>query len=232
MPLNIGGSGAAKPYPKYNSKADKWFTRGPEGDVEIARPTFLADLANIRTGWFRFREGQAPERQIDPSLEAAAPSPGEGFKRGFIMQVYSKNFFGGLAEFASGSIHLGNAVRDLYRQFEESRGAHPGQVPVVACTGSEAMKDKYGVNYRPKLDLVKWVERPAELPDASPVEASEVWRGETATKPQAAHVPPPTQGPGQAPGRGPGQTPAQSPTPTPQAAPARPAADPLLEAEF
>jgi hypothetical protein len=215
MPLNIGGSGAAKPYAKYNSKADKWFTRGPEGDVEIARPTFLADLANIRTGWFRFREGQAPERQIDPSLEAAAPSPGEGFKRGFIMQVYSKNFFGGLAEFASGSIHLGNAVRDLYRQFEESRGAHPGQVPVVACTGSEAMKDRRGTNYRPKLEIMKWVDRPAELPDASPVETHEVWQGVAAFRPAATHVPPPSHGPGQAP-----------------AAKPAPAADPMTQTEF
>ena len=51
MPLNIGASGSIKPYAKYNSKADKWFTRGDEGDVEIGRPTFVADFANIATGW-------------------------------------------------------------------------------------------------------------------------------------------------------------------------------------
>ena len=69
--LNIGGSGIAKPFVKFNAKADKWFVRSPEGgDQEIARPTFLLDLKNIRTGWLRFREGQAPERVIDPSLLA------------------------------------------------------------------------------------------------------------------------------------------------------------------
>jgi hypothetical protein len=96
MSLNIGGSGIIKPYVKYNAKADKWFVRSPEGgDMEIARPMFLLDLKNIRTGWLRFREGQAPERIIDPSLDRTAPSPGEDFKRGFVVSAFSQKFFGG-----------------------------------------------------------------------------------------------------------------------------------------
>ena len=129
MPLNIGASGSIKPYVKYNSKADKWFARGDEGDIEIGRPTFVADFANIATGWLRFREGQAPERVIDPSLERVAPSPGEGFKRGFVLMVYSQKFFGGAVELASASIHMGNAIRELYQAYEEQRGSHPGQLP-------------------------------------------------------------------------------------------------------
>ena len=73
MNLNIGGSGTVKPYAKYNAKADKWFVRGPDGeDVEIARPNFVIDFDNIATGWLCFREGQAPERVMDQSLERAA----------------------------------------------------------------------------------------------------------------------------------------------------------------
>jgi hypothetical protein len=161
MPLNIGASGSIKPYAKYNSKADKWFARGDEGDVEIGRPTFAADFANIATGWFRFREGEAPERRIDPSLDRPAPSPGEGFKRGFVMTAYSQKFFSGAVELASASIHMGNAIRELYQAYDEQRGSHPGQLPVIACVGSEAMKDKYGTNYKPKLQIVKWVGRPS-----------------------------------------------------------------------
>jgi hypothetical protein len=192
MPLNIGANGSVSPYVKFNAKADKWFAKGETGDVEIARPTFIADLPNIRTGWLRFLEGQAPERMMDSSLDRAAPSPGNGFKRGFVLAVYSQNFFGGLAELSSASIHMGNAVREAYAAFEAERGSHPGQVPVIACTGSEPMKDRYGTNYRPKLEIVKWVDRPAELPDQSPVEPSEVWQGTPAAsvRPQAMHVPP------------------------------------------
>jgi hypothetical protein len=71
------------------------------------------------------------------------------------------------------------------------------------------MKDKYGTNYRPTLELVKWVDRPAELPDESPVDVNDVWQGDAAPKPQAVHVPPPQS--------------ASAPTP---------AADPMMEPEF
>lgn len=209
MGLNIGGSRSAKPFAKFNAKADKWFVKGEDGDVEIARPTFIADLANIATGWLRFREGEAPERSIDPSLDRAAPSPGEGFKRGFVLSVFSQKCFGGLVELSSASIHMGNAIREVYQAFEQSRADHPGQVPVIACTGSEPMKDKYGTNYRPTLELVKWVDRPAELPDESPVDVNDVWQGDAAPKQQAAHVAPPQA--------------ASAPTP---------AADPMMESEF
>jgi len=209
MPLNIGASGNIKPYVKFNAKADKWFVKGDDGDVEIARPTFVADMANIATGWLRFREGEAPERTIDPSLDRAAPSPGEGFKRGFVLSVFSQKCFGGLVELSSASIHMGNAIREVYQAFEEGRANHPGQVPVVACTGSEPMKDKYGTNYRPKLELVKWVDRPVELPDECPVDVSEIWHGDSSPKTQASHVPSP-----------------------PVAAAPKAAADPMLESEF
>ena len=207
MVLNIGGSGSAKPFTKYNAKADKWFVKGEDGDLEIDRPTFVADFANIATGWLRFREGEAPERVIDPSLDRAAPSPGEGFKRGFVLSVFSQKFFGGLVELSSASIHMGNAIRELYQAYEDRHADHPGQVPVIVCIGSEPMKDKYGTNYRPKLEMVKWVERPAALPNESPIDHSEIWQGDATPKSPTSHVPPPT------------------------AAPA-PASDPMLEAEF
>ena len=211
MPLHIGASGAVKSYVKYNSKADKWFARGDGGDVEIDRPTFVADFANIRTGWMRFREGQAPEKVIDPSLDRIAPSPGDGFKRGFVMMVYSSRSFAGAVELASASLHMGNAIREIYQAYEEQRGSHPGQLPVIACVGSEAMKDKYGTNYKPKLEIVKWVDRPAELPDESPVDGADVWQGSPASpaRSPSAHVPPTAAKPV-----------------------AKAPADPMLEAEF
>lgn len=189
MPLNIGASGSIKPYAKYNSKADKWFAKGENGDIEVPRPTFVADLANIATGWLMFREGQAPERVIDPALDHSAPSPGEGFKRGFVVAVFSPKFFGGMAELSSASIHFCNALREVYQKFEEQRGQYQGQLPVITCTGSEAMKDKYGTNYKPKLDITKWVDRPVDLPDTSPVDPQDVWKGTiAASRPAPATV--------------------------------------------
>jgi hypothetical protein len=195
MGLNIGGSSIVKPYVKYSAKSDKWFVRGPDGDdQEIERPTFLLDLKNIRTGWLRFREGQAPERVIDPSLDRVAPSPGDDFRRGFVVAAFSQKFFGGTVEFSSASIHLSNAIRDLYAAYEEQSGKteNRGKIPVVSCTGSEPMKDKRGTNYRPKFEIVKWADRPATLPDASPVDDGDVWKGSTTPRSAPAqHVPPP-----------------------------------------
>ena len=137
---------------KIQSKADKWFVRSPEGgDQEIARPTFLLDLKNIRTGWLRFREGQAPERGIDPSLDHGAERRART-SSAVSSYAYSPKFFGGAVEISSASIHLSNAIREVYAEFEENgaKTENRGKVPVVACTGSEAMKDKYGTNYRPE----------------------------------------------------------------------------------
>ncbi len=196
MALNIGGTGNGKPYCKYNAKADKWFVRGADGeDAEIQRPTFVVDFDNIATGWLRFREGQAPERVMDASIDKAAPLPGEGFKRGFVVMAYSPKFFGGAAEFASASIHLSNAIKEVYAQYEADKAAHGGKLPVIACTGSQAMKDRYGTNYRPTLAIAKWVDRPAELPSVSPIAAADLWQGSPApsapSRTTAQHVPPP-----------------------------------------
>jgi hypothetical protein len=212
--LNIGGTGTLKPWIKFNSKADKWFVRGPEGgEVEIQRPTFIIDLKNIATGWFRFAQGQTPERRIDPSLEHVAPSPGDGFKRGFVVMCFSPKFFGGAVEMSSASLHLSNSIRDIYAKFkdEEGKPENRGKVPVVACVGSDAMKDKHGLNYRPRFELIKFADRPSELPDASPVDDADVWMGAAPATTPAQHVAPP----------------AHVPPPAP-----KPARDPAFETEF
>ncbi|CAB4146966.1 hypothetical protein UFOVP1020_54 [uncultured Caudovirales phage] len=218
MALNIGGGGAGKAYAKYNAKADKWFCRaGGDEDVEIERPTFVADFDNLATGWMRFVEGIAPEKVMDPSLSQPAPSPGENFKRGFMMMIYSPKYFGGAVEFGGTSLHLANAIKDVYGEYEAGRAANPGKLPVIACTGSQAMKDRYGTNYRPTLALAKWVDRPAELSSVSPVDAADIWQGNATpavpARTPAQHVPPPA--------------PVNATPPAPQ-----PAANPLAEALF
>ena len=146
MALNIGASGIIRPYVKYNAKSDKWFVRGEGGgDLEIARPTFLLDLANIRTGWLHFADGQAPQRLIDPALDKVAPKPDETFKRGFVVMAFSPKFFGGAVEMASASIHVSNAIRDVYAVFEEQAGRteNRGKVPVIACVEDAAASGGY-----------------------------------------------------------------------------------------
>ena len=46
-----------------------------------------------------------------------------------MLAVYSQKFFGGLAELSSASIHMGNAIRELYADFERERASHLARSP-------------------------------------------------------------------------------------------------------
>ena len=171
MSLDIG-SGSGRPYVKYNAKAGRWYIRGDNGqDVEIQAPTCIIDFDNIATGWFLFREGQAPDRAIDPAMGTRAVQPTPDHKRGFVVMCYSEQYFGGTVEMSSSSMHLCNAIKDAYEQYSAAKAANPGRVPVFACTGTVPSKDKFGTNYKPTLQLMKWVERPADLPDEPAAQA-------------------------------------------------------------
>ena len=129
MTLNIGGTSNSKPYFKYSAKSDKWFVRGADGqDKEIERPTFAADLANIETGWLRFREGQPPERVMDPSLQQARSVSGRRIQaRLCAASVSARSISDGVAEIASTSIHLSNVIKEIYEQFYAGKGRPSGQ---------------------------------------------------------------------------------------------------------
>ena len=73
--LNIGASGSIKPYVKFNAKADKWFAKGETGDVEIGRPTFVADLANIAHGLAALPRGPGAGAGDRPVPGAGGPMP-------------------------------------------------------------------------------------------------------------------------------------------------------------
>ena len=127
------------------------------------------------------------------ALDRAAPCPGEGFKRGFVLAVYSQKFFGGLAELSSASIHIGNAIREVYADFE-ARARQP------SGPGAGGRLHRLGADEGPlrhqlpaTLEIVKWVERPAELPDPEPGRAVGYLAGRAGCDRPAAgqHVPPP-----------------------------------------
>jgi hypothetical protein len=191
MALNIGGNGNFRDIVKFNAKQGKWFHRHGDVETEIEPPTMLVDLANIVTGWLLFLEGSPPNRRWDPSINVAAPQASDSHKRGFAVLCFSKNYFGGVAELSSCSMHLCNAFKDLYAEFENQHGAHSGQLPVVSCTGTTAMNGKFGTNHKPTFQIIKWVDRPADLPDETPADPSEIWKGGSSASSEPPPAPPP-----------------------------------------
>lgn len=192
MGLNIVSSGGKfDPWVKFNSKAGRWFVKGADDQEQEVSPTlFVADFANIKTGWMKFVAGIAPDRVWDESITSAAPRPSADHKRGFLLRLFSQTAFGGVVELSSTSMHICNAINALYDAYEAGLGANPGKLPVVKFVRAVPMKDKHGTNYAPEFVIEKWTPRPAAFDDGASEESAPV----AAPSPSAPPPPPPPKG--------------------------------------
>jgi hypothetical protein len=164
MTSNSGGD--FKVFVSFNAKAGRWYTKEDKPDAEqfeVENMTAIFDMENIRTGWFKFTAGSAPEKNFDPSLTQAAPKPGDDFKRGFELELFSEKNLLGLREFASTAGAVIEAMNDLHDHWQTDAAANPGKLPVVKSVGVTPVTSKHGTNYRPQLEIVAWADRPAEM---------------------------------------------------------------------
>ena len=162
--LNLGTTSGSIPFVKFNAKTGTWSARLADGVTKtIGTPTFLAAFEEIKTGAALVKEGQAPIWLFDANLKQQAASPSAEYKRGFTLPVFSQENFGGVSEFSSTSIYVGNAVKEVYAEWEAKRLNFPGKVPVVTCISTQLMKDRHGTNFKPVFSIVKWIDRPAEF---------------------------------------------------------------------
>lgn len=160
------GDGEFTPFVKYNAKAGRWYTKKDEPDAaefEVGDMTAVFDMDNLQTGWFLFAAGTAPVKHMDPSLSEPAAKPGEGFKRGFQLDVFSTKNLLGKREFSSTAGSVIEAMNDLHDDWIANKDANAGKLPVVKCTGVQPVTNKHGTNYRPVLEIVSWADRPAEM---------------------------------------------------------------------
>jgi len=189
---NSSNGGDFTTYCKYNAKAGRWYTKAEEQgseEYEVTNMTAIFDIENIRTGWFLFAAGTAPVKEFDPSLSQAAPKPGEGFKRGFELDIFSEKNLGGLREFSSTAGSVIDAMNTVHDQWVAGKDANAGKLPVVQCTGVVPVTGKHGTNYSPTLTVVSWADRPAELSGAKDAPVAAV-TAPVASGP-ATHMPPP-----------------------------------------
>jgi hypothetical protein len=152
------------PYLKYNAKAGRWYTKLEDGgEQEVANMTAIFDLAQIKTGWVFFADGQAPNSVWDNGSTAPQPTPQH--RRGFALVAFSPKELGGAREFSSTSNAAIIAVKELYEeQYETAPEAARGLLPVVRCEKVVPVKSRQGTNYQPVLKITKWVPRPQALP--------------------------------------------------------------------
>lgn len=193
MTSTSGEGGEFKVYVSYNAKAGRWYTKEDKPDAmqfEVTDMTAVFDMDNLQTGWFLFAPGVAPVKTFDPSLSQAAASPGDGFKRGFQIEVFSSKNLLGVREFSATAGIVIDAMNDLHDHWLAGKDANAGKLPVVKCVGVTPVTNKHGTNYKPQLEIVAWTDRPAELAGA-PVKSAPA--AQTAAPPPAAatHAPPP-----------------------------------------
>ena len=152
--------GEFKVYVSYNAKAGRWYTKEDKPDAqqfEVTDMTAVFDMDNLQTGWFLFAPGVAPVKSFDPSLASAAPKPGEGFKRGFQIDVFSSKNLLGVREFSATAGIVIDAMNDLHDHWLAGKDANAGKLPVVKCVGVTPVTNKHGTNYKPQLEIVSWV---------------------------------------------------------------------------
>lgn len=164
---DVTSGGNYDPIAKYNAKAGKWSIRfSKEDERDVDSPTFVADFDNVMKGWVLYLEGQAPDEMLVPASEAFPAKPSENHKKTIKLRVFSDSFFEGVAVFAPTSMHALDAIKELYRLYDEDK--KDGKLPVVEFTGSETMRDKMGTNYKPQFKILKWVDRPAAFDEEAP----------------------------------------------------------------
>lgn len=188
---NTSSGGEFTPYVKYNAKAGRWYTKKDEPDAdefEVQNMTAIFDMDNLQTGWFLFNAGVAPVKVMDPSLAEAAPNPGDGYKRGFQVEVFSEKNLLGKRELSSTAGAVIDAMNALHDDWLAGKDANAGKLPVVKCSGVQPITNKHGTNYRPVLEIVSWADRPAEMQGAAKSAAS---NPAPAPAKAAEHAPPP-----------------------------------------
>jgi len=172
------GGGEYKPIAKYDARAGRFFRVDRAQDsagnwvtnnVEITHGfQAVMDLDNIEVGWMLFAAGVAPQFTMVPLGTPLPPKPTDQHKQGFrLMMKLGKTSGGDVREFASQAKVVIGAIDALHTEFEKQKAAHPGQLPVVAMTGSTAVvsagKGQSSTNYAPVFQIVSWIDRPADL---------------------------------------------------------------------
>jgi hypothetical protein len=187
LQTEAGGGENFLPVVKYDARAGRVFRidrhqdsagNWSSDDVDITS-TFQGafDLGAIEVGWVYFVAGQGPSWALVPLGQPLPARPSETHKQCFRLKVKLGKACGGdVREFASQAKSVIGAVDKLHDAYTAGLKANPGKVPVVAMTGTTAIKStgkgQTSTNYAPIFEIKSWVDRPADF-DAAPAATPE-----------------------------------------------------------
>lgn len=203
------GGGDIVPMIKYDARAGRFSRDGTDITQGFSA---VFDLAQVNVGWIRFASMQAPDFVLVRAGEQPPDRPSKEHKRGLRLNtVLARSIGGDLREFASAAGCVIEAIDELHSLYAQASEAAEGKLPIVALTGSTAVKTNTPTgtttNYRPNLVITAWVDRPESLPlvegPVAPERPAANGTNGTADEPHPAnHVPPPGAKPTQGAGAG------------------------------
>lgn len=167
--LNLQSGGDFTPHIRFMASTCSWKKSAEGGAVDFDFTQAIFDLEQIETGWCAIAEGEAPQWIMDEDLTTPAPKPNTAleWKRGFKVNVFSPKMFGdaeAVREFGTNATGACMGIQELYAAFETEAPKNQGKVPVVKFNGGTPTKVGKGNTNVPKLEIVKWVDRPDALP--------------------------------------------------------------------
>jgi hypothetical protein len=156
--LNLSNnSGSGNSYIRFAPQANAWTNRDGE---EIQLKKVVMDLDSVQTGWLLIAAGMR-DWQPDELLGAKSQSPGEGYKRGFVVTLYSKEL--GLVDWSANAYGPCKGFEKIYSEVAKAAGISDGKLPVIEYVNSTAEKVGKGNTRVPNFKLVSWVARPAGM---------------------------------------------------------------------
>ncbi len=171
MALGIPMGGNRTPIVKYDARAGRWFRVDGKDSVVDVSNGFAAvfDLQQIEIGWAKFVSGSPPDTSFVrvPSPMPAQPTPDHKRSVRLLLKL-GRSAGGDVRELMSGAAIVMQAIDQLHDAYTAAPEALQGLLPVVACPSTEAVSISTGAgkstNYKPVLQIVSWVPRPADLP--------------------------------------------------------------------
>ena len=120
----------------------------------------VLDIEAMKTGWQHSEgiAGVAPEWKWNSSPAVMQPCPGERDKWKMGISVRCAVGGGNVATWEQAGAAVWQAITNLAPQLTKQPA--PGQLPLVRMTDAELLQFKKGSTVVPKLEVVKWVDRP------------------------------------------------------------------------
>ena len=166
MALGLPSGGDFNPYINWAATDQAFKIKGEDGGtVEIEIDEVVIDFENLKRGHGLMKEGSPPEWVWYDDLALDAPFPDKPDDRAWKPGVCVQFFMGGedlydMSTNASGAL-IG--IDEAHDKYLAGSDANKGKVAVFKYTGNRGIRIGKGNSRVPEFDLVKWIDRPAEL---------------------------------------------------------------------